>query len=109
MRLRRRTLSRSSEQISSSPVVVGASVLDQYVREAPSAQNVVDLFAGEWSSALPPAIGATAGSIALFDDDRIRWILERAGGVDGQRVLELGPLEAGHTAMLEAAGATVTA
>jgi len=86
-----------------------ASVLDQYVRSHPSAQNAVDLFAGEWSSALPAHVGVTAGSVALFDDGRVRWIIERTGGVDGRSVLELGPLEGAHTTMLEAAGARVTA
>jgi hypothetical protein len=88
---------------------IGGSVLDHYVRSAPSAQNAVDLFRGEWSSQLPPGVGATAGEIALFDDERIRWIINRADGVEGRDVLELGPLEAAHTTMLEAAGATVTA
>jgi SAM-dependent methyltransferase len=79
------------------------------VREAPSAQNAVDLFRGEWASALPPHVGATAGAIGLHDDPRVHWIVSSAGGVDGRRVLELGPLEAAHTWMLESAGAEVVA
>jgi SAM-dependent methyltransferase len=100
----------AAQQIAPAPEFPsGSSVLDRYVRDPPSAQNAVDLFSGEWAASLPPHVGAVAGEIGLFDDPRVRWIVERAGGVDGRRVLELGPLEASHTWMLEAAGATVTA
>jgi SAM-dependent methyltransferase len=85
------------------------SILDDYVREAPSAQLAVDLFAGQWSSALPADLGVSAGQVPLFDDPRIHWVVEQIGGIDDLRVLELGPLEAGHTAMLERAGASVLA
>lgn len=86
---------------------VGESILDQYVRSAPSRQAAIDIFAGEWSSSFPVSTGLTAGSIPLFEDSRITWTIERAGGVQGKRVLELGPLEAGHSAMLHEAGASV--
>ena len=85
------------------------SILDQYVRSAPSAQNAVDIFAGEWSSALPEATGANAGQVPLFTDPRVTWVIETVGGIDSFRVLELGPLEAGHTYMLHQAGAEVVA
>lgn len=45
----------------------------------------------------------------LMQDDRIDWIIQQAGGVEGLDVLELGPLEAAHTYMLQQAGASVTA
>jgi hypothetical protein len=45
------------------------------------------------------------GSDALFDDARIRWAAEQLGGFEGRHLLELGPLEAGHTWMLEQLGA----
>lgn len=86
-----------------------ATILDQYVRSAPSAQNAVDVFAGEWSSVLPTRLGVQAGIVPLFEDPRITWVIDHVGGVDGFRVLELGPLEAGHTAMLHDAGASVVA
>ena len=76
-----------------------------YAGGLPTAQQAVDLFAGHWVAALPPAADATAGAIALHDDARIRWLVESLGGVTGMEVLELGPLEASHTAMLLAAGA----
>ena len=85
------------------------SVLAFYAHEAPSSQLAVDIFEGEWSGALPPEVGATAGAMFLYSDPRINFFIERAGGVDGRTVLELGPLEAGHTYMLERAGANVTA
>ena len=88
---------------------VETTILDQYVRSAPSNQNAIDVFAGEWSSVLPTEAGVQAGNVPLFDDPRITWVIGHVGGVDDFRVLELGPLEAGHTAMLHAAGATVIA
>ncbi|MEB3180138.1 MAG: class I SAM-dependent methyltransferase [Nostocaceae cyanobacterium] len=82
------------------------SILDQYVKSAPSTQNVLDIFKGEWSSKLPPSLGdLQAGSIPLFEDSRISWAVEQVGGIQGKTVLELGPLEAGHTYMLEQFGA----
>jgi SAM-dependent methyltransferase len=82
------------------------SILDSYVKVAPAARNAIDIFRGEWSSRLPASLGARGdGTSSLFDDERIRWFLGAVGGVEGRRVLELGPLEAGHTSMLERAGA----
>jgi hypothetical protein len=80
------------------------TILDQYELSAPSRQNAVDIFAGEWSSELPDQ-ELHAGSISLFDDYRIKWFAEHLGGFENKTVLELGPLEAGHTYMLERLGA----
>jgi SAM-dependent methyltransferase len=77
-------------------------VNDMYEIQAPRPDNLVSLFEGQWVSALP---GFASGGVGLFADDRISWAIERAGGVDGARVLELGPLEGGHSYMLQAAGA----
>ncbi len=85
--------------------VLSANILDQYVMTAPSSQNAIDIFAGEWASELPDT-NLHAGSITLFDDYRIKWFAERLGGFQNKTVLELGPLEAGHTYMLERLGAT---
>lgn len=84
-------------------------VLDQYIRSAPDPQHAVDLFAGEWSSSFPPVSGVVAGNVPLFEDPRIAWTIEVVGGIEGWRVLELGPLEAGHTTMLHQAGADIVA
>lgn len=84
-----------------------ADTLNAYVRTAPSPQNAVDLFAGQWASRLPPPLDAATGAIApLYDDPRLAAGLELIGGVAGKNVLELGPLEAGHTYMLDRAGAS---
>jgi hypothetical protein len=89
-----------------------------YLRTAPSAQNAVDLFQGEWSSQLPPVpwpghdsptVPVTSGPTPLFADPRIDWAADRLAEwglpVAGRRILELGPLEGGHTAMLCQKGA----
>jgi hypothetical protein len=85
------------------------TINDSYVTVAPSAQNAVDIFRGQWASVLPAEVGVKAGAAPLFDDARISWALEQFGGVKDQRVLELGPLEGGHSYMFAAAGAEVLA
>lgn len=75
-------------------------VLDDYVAGAPSAQNAVDALPG-WNHALPPEIGVVAGNIPVYHDPRILWAIEQFGPLEGRKVLELGPLEASHSYMLE--------
>jgi hypothetical protein len=77
-------------------------VNDMYEAQAPAPEHLVRLFEGQWVSALP---GLPSGDVPLFADDRITWALDLAGGVRDRRVLELGPLEGGHSFMLERAGA----
>ncbi len=77
---------------------------DNYVTTAPSAQNALDLFAGSWACRLPDD-GLVSGAVEAFEDERIEWLVYNRGRFDGQSVLELGPLEAGHSWMLEQAGA----
>ena len=82
------------------------SILDLYIKSAPSHQNALDIFNNEWSSKLPaPLANLKAGSIPLFEDARIDWVATKIDGIQGKTVLELGPLEAGHTYMLERLGA----
>jgi hypothetical protein len=82
------------------------NILDQYITSAPNPQQTLDIFQGEWSSKLPNDFAAlNAGSAQLFEDPRIEWGVTQFGGVAGKTVLELGPLEAGHTYMLERLGA----
>jgi SAM-dependent methyltransferase len=90
-----------------SPVATGAGILDAYCMERPGPQQVLDIFQGEWSSALPSAssLKTTPGHAGLFEDPRVTWADARCGGVRGRRILELGPLEGGHSYMLEQAGA----
>lgn len=79
-------------------------LFERYVASAPSPQNAVDALPG-WRTALPAECGAEAGTLALMQDGRIDWTIGALGGIAGWRVLELGPLDGGHTAMLVRAGA----
>jgi len=83
------------------------SILDEYVLKKPSRQNIIDIFGDEWSSRFPDDSGLVAkpGTAALFDDPRIRWAAEQLGGFAGASIIELGPLEAAHTTMMERMGA----
>jgi len=77
-----------------------------YESRPPSADNALDLFDGRWASNIP---GHGRGTANLFEDDRIHWFRQAFGDVAGRRILELGPLEGGHTYMLARDGAQVTA
>ena len=81
-----------------------------YTDQAPSPQALIDLFKGEWSTRFPARTGVESGGTAgLCEDERITWALARLAEhghpIANQSVLEVGPLEAGHTFMLEQAGA----
>lgn len=79
---------------------------DVYSHETPSPATPFNILRNAWSSAVP---GFETGSSALFDDIRIKWLEAQLGSFAGQRVLDLGPLEGGHTCMMENAGASVVA
>jgi hypothetical protein len=79
-----------------------------YSRAVPAPQEAINMFRGEWTSRLPGY--DSGGTATLFEgDERPAWMARAAGGVDGKRILELGPLEGGHTYQLERLGARVTA
>lgn len=81
-------------------------ILDQYVATPPSAENAINIFKGEWSSILPPPYEEiTNGTARLFEDPRILWLIEAVNGVKNRTVLELGPLEGGHSYLMEKHGA----
>lgn len=85
-----------------------------YARSGPSVQQTLDLFRGAWASRLPAALQpCEAGTAGLFEDPRVDWAaahLAKLGvEVKGADVLELGPLEGGHSYRLSQLGATVTA
>lgn len=84
----------------------GPAAAPRYVDWPPAVENAGRAFEGEWSSAVP---GLPSGKAGLFDDGRIKWFEERLGGFAGRRVLELGPLEGGHTHMMTKRGAQVLA
>src|SRR5207253_3626741 len=88
--------------------VTRARALENYVKSAPSIQNALDIFDGEWATRLPGALGQQykMGSIPAFNDHRIAWLIHELNSIEGTNVLELGPLEGSHTFMLEQAGAS---
>ena len=77
-------------------------ILDEYVLDKASGENAFRLFENEWSSDVP---GFPSGRAALFDDHRIKSVEGVLGGFSGKTVLELGPLEGGHTFMMAQRGA----
>ena len=78
----------------------------RFETSVPSVQTALDVFQGEWTTELPGEFARhKAGEIPLFQDTRISWLLERMGSIEGMKVLELGPMEGGHTYMLDRAGA----
>lgn len=81
------------------------SIIDVYSQNCPTNQEAINIFRGEWSSQFPAEVNVQAGSSPLFQDDRIQLGLRELGGVTGQSVLELGPLEGGHSYQLEKSGA----
>lgn len=87
------------------PPASAADPLDTYARGAIGNQVTVDIFKGTWSSKLPAELGVVSGEAGLFDDERVHWMIRTLGGVAGWQVLELGPLEGGHSHMLQKAGA----
>lgn len=78
--------------------------LDGYETAYPLRANSFDIFKGEWSSTVPEAEDRT-GKIPLFADRRLELIGQHLGGFSGKRILELGPLEGGHTYMMHKLGA----
>src|SRR4028119_854753 len=84
------------------------NILDSCIKVKPSPQNALDIFKGEWASCLPGSLSVLqAGKGQLFEDSRILWSVEQVGGgtIKGKKIIELGPLEAGHTYMMETLGA----
>lgn len=71
----------------------------QYEMRPPVHQNAIDLLPG-WTSAFPSQPGLTAGNVPLFADTRIQAALDAHGTIEGQTLLEVGPLEGMHTYML---------
>ena len=83
----------------------------RFERRAPSAQTAVDVFRGRWASDLAKVLSVDGtGPNHLFDQDLRPQQLAAAFGVDGSvtgmKILEIGPLEAAHTYLLERLGAS---
>jgi SAM-dependent methyltransferase len=87
---------------------------EKFNLSAPTSQAIADIFHGHWASDLGQIIpGIVSGPTGLFNDPRVGFTLKHfagsTGDLRGQRVLELGPLEAAHTYQLERLGADVVA
>ncbi len=82
-------------------------ILDEYVLTEPSNQNVLDIFKGQWSSRLPDNFGLVTepGEARLFEHCLVVWAEETFGNFSNWKILELGPLEAGHSYMLQSRNA----
>ncbi|WP_455375552.1 class I SAM-dependent methyltransferase [Kaarinaea lacus] len=78
-------------------------VLDTYVLSAPDDQNILDVFRGEWSSKLPEqfTLNTQPGTVRLFEDERVLWAEKILGSFSDWKILELGPLEGGHSYMFQ--------
>jgi len=78
---------------------------EHYIETAPSIQNAVDIFKGAWLSILPIENVNSGGYVPLFTDPKVKkW--DALHPVAGKKILELGPLEGGHTYCLEKLGAS---
>ncbi|MDG2168232.1 MAG: class I SAM-dependent methyltransferase, partial [Opitutales bacterium] len=83
-----------------------SSPSQNYIKSYPTDQNAIDIFKSEWSSKFPESFGIESGAVAdLFDDQRIIWAEEKDISFKDKSILELGPLEAGHTWMMDQRGA----
>jgi hypothetical protein len=76
-----------------------------YIKTYPSNQNAINIFKHEWSSKFPDHFDVTTfGKAELFEDQRITWAEDHGVCFKNKSVLELGPLEAGHTWMMDQRG-----
>lgn len=90
--------------IGKKPVTVPkAGHLDEYETSFPRYQNAINALPG-WNQAFQPELGLEAGNVHLYHDPRILWAIEQAGSLAGKRILEIGPLEAAHTWLLDQQG-----
>ena len=82
-------------------------ILDAYILTEPSNQNILDIFKDEWASQLPADTGLVTkpGFAGLFEDGRIIWAEQVFGSFANWNILELGPLEGGHSYMLQKSNA----
>jgi hypothetical protein len=82
---------------------------EKFEQRAPAPQNAIDIFRDHWASDLSKVVpGVTSGSAQCFRDARPAAAFKHIGGdcvARGARILELGPLEGGHTYQFEQFGA----
>lgn len=80
--------------------------LSRFLKVEPTEQTSFDIFQNSWSTKFDNIYNG--GVFPGTKDDRLFWLFEQID-VENMSVLEFGPLEAGHTFMLERAGAKVVA
>ena len=81
-------------------------IADLMVLKNPTPQTAIDIFKGTWLSKFPGKFETyEAGSMPLFDDQRIPQATKYLGSIEGLNVLDLGPLEGGIAYTLEKMGA----
>lgn len=76
------------------------NLLEGFVGGVPTNQNMLDIIDG-WNCAFPDHVGVKAGALHLYADPRISWAIAEAGGIRGKSILEIGPLEGGHSFLLQ--------
>jgi hypothetical protein len=79
----------------------------RFETRSPSSQTALDIFSGRWTSDCSHiAPGTISGETPHFRDDRrCGEAAELFDGLDGKRILELGPMEGAHTWKMEQLGA----
>lgn len=80
--------------------------LSRFLKVEPTEQTAFDIFQNSWSTKFDKI--NNGGVFPGTRDDRILWLFDQID-VKNMSVMEFGPLEAGHTFMLERAGANVVA
>ena len=90
----------------SSKLPLTRNALNLMTNSYPSAQNAADVFKDAWFSRLPDVDGVSlkTGKLGLSDDKNVRWANEQVGGFRGMQIIELGPLEGGHSYLLSHVG-----
>lgn len=75
--------------------------LVEYLQLEPHPLNPLSIFLDQWSSKFPtPFVDIGPGPHTLFEDLRIEKMFSYLGDTKNYKVLELGPLEGGHSYML---------
>jgi hypothetical protein len=87
---------------------------NKFEHRFPSPQCAIDIFKDHWASNVGRVVpGVQSGDSDIFADPRVKFAVDHLGLGDGtmtgMSVLELGPLEGGHTYQLEKSGAKVLA
>lgn len=76
-------------------------VEDKIVGTDPSNQNAIDTFPGLWYSQFPAEFQVNAGQATHFEDVRLFWAMQQFQPKNNWEVLELGPMEGGHSYFME--------